>query len=294
MPTVDLRKGGALLIEVHLLTGRYHGVGDWPPAPFRLFQALVAGAYGGRWAGEDRAGKDAAFRWLEGLPPPLIAAPARRPGRAVMHFVPNNDLDAKAGDPRRTSEIRAPKRRQPTLLEDPVPGGDRAILYVWPIAGDGAGDDTGDGGHAARIAALADRLHTLGHGIDAAYANAELTDWPSAENRIAAHGGAVFRPSGTPGRPGDPLCPVPGSLDSLHARHAERARQFQIRAVVATVSWTFAALPSPIARRWPTTRRRTACCSNCAPRRRPMLSPPGRRPASPPLPPLCVTPQRTA
>ncbi|CAO3408764.1 type I-G CRISPR-associated protein Csb2 [Azospirillum largimobile] len=227
MPTVDLRRGGALLIEVHLLTGRYHGVGDWPPAPFRLFQALVAGAYGGRWAGEDRAGKDAAFRWLEGLPPPLIAAPARRPGRAVMHFVPNNDLDAKAGDPRRTSEIRAPKRRQPTLLEDPVPGGDRAILYVWPIAGDGAGDNTGDGGHAARIAALADRLHTLGHGIDAAYASAELTDWPSAEIRIAAHGGAVFRPSGTPGRPGDPLCPVPGSLDSLHARHAERARQFQ-------------------------------------------------------------------
>lgn len=225
MPPVDRRKGAALLIEVHLSTGRYHGAGDWPPAPFRLFQALVAGAYGGRWAGEERAGKDAAFRWLESLPPPLIAAPAYRPGRAVMQYVPNNDLDAKGGDTRRTSEIRAPKRRQPMLLEPPSPGAGCPILYVWPIAG----DDAGEGGPAARIAALAARLHTLGHGIDAAYANAELADWPTAEARLAAHGGAVFRPSGGQVGPGDPQCPVPGSLDSLHARHAERARQFQMQ-----------------------------------------------------------------
>ncbi|MBP2310746.1 type I-G CRISPR-associated protein Csb2 [Azospirillum soli] len=210
---------GALLIEVRLLTGRYHGSGDWPPSPFRLFQALVAGAYGGRWAGEDRtdkdrADKDAAFRWLESLPPPLIAAPARRPGRAVVHYVPNNDLDAKAGDPRRTSEIRAPKRRQPSILED-----DHPILYLWPVAEPSP--------HAARIAALAERLHTLGHGIDAASARAELTGWPAAEARLAAHGGAVFRPSGQLGGDGDPLCPVPGSLDSLHARHAARSCQFQ-------------------------------------------------------------------
>lgn len=207
---------GALLIEVRLLTGRYHGAGDWPPSPFRLFQALVAGAYGGRWAAEDRADKDAAFRWLESLPPPVIAAPAHRPGRAVVHYVPNNDLDAKAGDPSRTSEIRAPKRRQPVLLEDEQP-----ILYVWPVAGGSP--------HAARIAELAERLHTLGHGIDAACARAELTDAETAEARLAARGGAVHRPSRGPAGPGDPLCPVPGSLDSLHARHAARSAQFQAR-----------------------------------------------------------------
>ncbi|HRJ61724.1 MAG TPA: type I-U CRISPR-associated protein Csb2, partial [Azospirillaceae bacterium] len=53
----------ALVVEVRLLTGRYHGVrdngaADWPPAPLRLFQALVAGAYGGRWTAEDEAVKD--------------------------------------------------------------------------------------------------------------------------------------------------------------------------------------------------------------------------------------------
>ncbi|MFL7905036.1 type I-U CRISPR-associated protein Csb2 [Azospirillum argentinense] len=210
---------GTLVIEVRLLTGRYHGVGDWPPSPFRLFQALVAGAYGGRWAAEERSPaerlmKDTAFRWLERLPPPVIATPAHRPGRAVVHYVPNNDLDAKGGDPRRLSEIRTAKRRQPVLLED-----ERPILYVWHF--------TEGAEHAALIAGLAGRLHTLGHGIDAAAASAALTDGPTAEAHLAAHGGALHRPSGQPGGPGDPLCPVVGSLDSLHARHAGRSCQFQ-------------------------------------------------------------------
>jgi len=34
----------ALLISIRLHDGRYHGTGDGPPAPARLFQALVAGA----------------------------------------------------------------------------------------------------------------------------------------------------------------------------------------------------------------------------------------------------------
>jgi len=226
-------ESGALLIEVRLLTGRYHGSGDWPPSPFRLFQALVAGAYGGRWAAEDHTDKDAAFRWLESLPPPVIAAPARRPGRAVVHYVPNNDLDAKAGDPRRTSEIRAPKRRQPILLEDGQP-----ILYVWPVAEDSS--------HAARIAALAERLHTLGHGIDAACARAELTDRDTAEARLAGHGGAVHRPSDGLAGPGDPLRPVPGSLDSLHARHAAQAGQFQAQGRGRTRVVAFQRPPKPV------------------------------------------------
>ena len=70
----------ALLIELRWPGGRFHGVRDsggrdsfvpeWPPSPFRLFQALVDGAFTGRWAAEDPADKVAAFTWLEGLPPP--------------------------------------------------------------------------------------------------------------------------------------------------------------------------------------------------------------------------------
>src|SRR6266852_1947817 len=118
----------SLLIEVHLLAGRYHGVGDWPPSPFRVFQALVAGAYGGRWIGESRTEKDAAFRWLERQSPPAIATPSRIRTRAVSFFVPNNDLDAKGGDPARVPDIRSEKQSQGSLF-----AADQAFLYAWPI-----------------------------------------------------------------------------------------------------------------------------------------------------------------
>lgn len=82
-----------LLLAVHLHadgmgTARYHGMyqgaPEWPPAPARLFQALVAGAALGRRLPEELA---SALQWLEGLPPPLIAAPLRRLGQAVASYV---------------------------------------------------------------------------------------------------------------------------------------------------------------------------------------------------------------
>jgi len=206
----------ALLIEVRLIEGRYHGAGDWPPSPFRLFQALVAGAYGGRWRSEPDGEKDAAFRWLESLAPPHVAAPPKVDARATTYFVPNNDMDAVDGDPRRVSEIRVGKRVRPVLLAADAP-----ILYAWPF------DDGED--HARRLCGFAERLHTLGHGVDAAFARAEPCDWDEAERRLADHPGAVSRP----GRPGDPdrhpLCPVSGSLDSLKRRYADGMTKFTLR-----------------------------------------------------------------
>ncbi|MFX8500611.1 type I-U CRISPR-associated protein Csb2, partial [Acinetobacter baumannii] len=76
----------ALLLSVRFHDGRYHGLGDWPPAPPRQFQALVAAAADGPvLAAADRA----ALAWLERLSPPLIAAPRARTGAAIRHFVPN-------------------------------------------------------------------------------------------------------------------------------------------------------------------------------------------------------------
>ncbi len=205
----------ALLIEVHLLDGRYHGVGDWPPAPFRLYQALVAGAYGGRWRGEPAEAKDAAFRWLERLPAPHIAAPARTVGRTTTHFVPNNDLDTLGGDPRRVTEIRTAKPVRPVLFD-----GARPLLYAWPFDGEPP--------EAVLLCTLADRLHTLGRGIDAAFAQAETVDWATAEDRLAAHGGAVSRPAGHAGEgKSSAPCPTAGSLDSLHQRHREVTRRLR-------------------------------------------------------------------
>ena len=173
----------ALLIEVRFVEGRYHGNDDWPPSPFRLYQALVAGAYGGRWVREDAAEKDEAFHWLERLDPPHMAAPPMRAGDRVALFVPNNDLDACGGDPLRTGDIRVRKRVAPRFFDCGSP-----ILYAWPF----------DGGEeqAATMASMAERLHTLGLGLDSAYARSEAISWDQAEARLAAQGWQIMRPGG--------------------------------------------------------------------------------------------------
>jgi len=213
--------GRALLIEVRWPDGRFHGVRDsrertrggdafvpeWPPSPFRLFQALVAGAYGGRWVAEAREEKDAAFEWLERLSPPAISAPRRNTLQPVTYFVPNNDLDTKEGDPNRVNEIRASKTLHASVFDS-----DRPAAYLWSFEGDDA--------PASAMAELAGRLHALGHGIDAAFAHAEVVDAAEGEARLLALGGAPRRPSiaAIPGSAGVP-CPARGSLESLRRRH---------------------------------------------------------------------------
>ncbi len=202
----------ALIIEVRFVDGRYHGSGDWPPSPFRLFQALVAGAYGGRWAHEAPDEKDAAFHWLEGLDPPHIAAPPTRAGARVALFVPNNDLDAHGGDPLQIGDVRVRKRLAPRMFDH-----DQPIVYAWPFAnGEGV---------ATTVCSLAERLHTLGLGLDAAYARGETTSWGEAEARLARHRGRVFLPGR--GAANGATCPTDGSLDSLEQRHLAAAQRFR-------------------------------------------------------------------
>lgn len=113
-----------LLLQVHLLDGRYHGTGDWPPAPARLFQSLVAGNAVGATVPEDC---QVALRWLESLRSSVqIHAPGVRVGRQFTTFVPNNDLDAKGGDPRRVADIRVGKLVRPRYLQPDCP-----ISYGW-------------------------------------------------------------------------------------------------------------------------------------------------------------------
>jgi CRISPR-associated protein Csb2 len=221
----------ALLIELCLMDGRYHGIGDWPPAPFRLFQALVAGAYGSRWQAEAAVEKDAAFRWLERLPPPHIAAPAKTEARATTYFVPNNDLDAVGGDPARVSEIRAGKVLRPIMFDAARP-----LLYAWRF------EDDND--HALRLCALAERLHTFGRGIDAAFASGQVVTWDEALARLAASQSIVAKPVGLGGAD-DLTCPVGGSLDSLKHRYAALARRFELRRDGRTMLTLFRQPPKP-------------------------------------------------
>src|SRR6267154_4994470 len=111
-----------LLISVRFYEGRYHGTGDWPPAPARLFQALVAGA---GLKGPMQANDANALEWLESLSPPIMAAPITRKGQAFDTFVPNNDLDAVDGDPRRIGSVRVKKTMRPLLFNS-----EHALLYA--------------------------------------------------------------------------------------------------------------------------------------------------------------------
>jgi CRISPR-associated protein Csb2 len=207
-----LMTASALLITVRLPDGRFHGLPEWPPSPFRLFQALVAGAL----TGAPRAHADAltpVFGWFEALGPPSIATPPARAAQRSTLWVPNNDLDAVGGDPRRTAEIRTAKRVAPRLIEPDAP-----FLYVWPLI-------EGSVGPATSMPALAEQLYQLGRGIDMAYAAAEILTLDAADARLIAHHGTIHRPS-QQGQGGKPLrCPTPGSFASLlRRRRVQRMR----------------------------------------------------------------------
>jgi CRISPR-associated protein Csb2 len=150
-----------LLITVHWLDDRYHGLMDrdgppeWPPSPYRLFQALVAGAARHSEL-EGESGK--ALAWLQTLEPPMIVAPRAREGQVITRFVPNNDSDKK---PDRQTRLTG-KTFRPTLMLDPPD-----IHYLWEINQDHVSQ-------AESICKVARYLTCLGWGIDMAYADGRL------------------------------------------------------------------------------------------------------------------------
>ena len=227
----------ALLVAVRFHEGRYHGSGDWPPAPGRLFQALIAGAAQGAVLPEKAV---AALDWLEGLAPPAIAAPRCVQGPVpAASYVPNNDLDAelrKRDAPnldRAVAATRVPKTLRPILFDAAMP-----VLYCWPLAESG-------NGHAAGICALANGLHRLGLGIDMAWAEATVLDTDEAEARFYGHGGVVYRPSGPGGSSVELLCPRPGSRQSLTDRFDGMRGRFRSGGTNRKPARVFAQPPKP-------------------------------------------------
>jgi CRISPR-associated protein Csb2 len=203
-----------LLLSVRFHEGRYHGAGDWPPAPARLFQALVAGAACGyALADRDRA----ALAWLECLQAPLIAAPSMHIGQSFTNFVPNNDLDAVSGDLRRVEEIRAGKVIRPRIFNAEIP-----FLYAWAFAGD-EGED-----RAEAICAIVEKVFRLGRGVDVAWAWGEILGSSEIEARLSGCEGVIHRPGGDVGK--SLPCPQAGSLESLIKRFEATRRRFLIGA----------------------------------------------------------------
>jgi len=150
-----------LLLTVRWLDDRYHGLLDregppeWPPSPYRFFQALVAGV---ARCGQLESNLGEALAWLQSLDPPINIAPRSRIGQIVTRFVPNNDGDR---EPDRQKRLTG-KTSQPTLMLDPP-----EIHYLWSVTGC-------DHKTEENIRAAARCLTTLGWGIDMAFADAHL------------------------------------------------------------------------------------------------------------------------
>ena len=198
-----------LRITVAWLDGRYHGR-EWPPAPFRLYQGLVAGAArGGRC---DRA-FEAALRHLETLPPPVITAPPVEARSETTAAVPNNDADAglalhARGRPAMARAQSSKSRTRRTRRAHHVEG---AVAYDWRV-------EPGTTSHFATLARIARSLTALGLGIDLASACASLHAGPSP-----AAPGRRYTPA--PGAQRSLRVPWPGAFDALEAAHrASRAR----------------------------------------------------------------------
>ena len=126
-------------------------------------------------------------------------------------FVPNNDLDAKGGDPARVAEVRVAKHWRPVLFDSSEP-----VLYVWRLEFEPP--------EAAQVCAIASRLYQLGRGIDMAWASGTIMGEDEAEALLESHPGAIRRP----GRAGDTTVPCPGTLDSLVDRYLGKRRRLRV------------------------------------------------------------------
>ena len=197
-----------LRIEVRWLASRYHGA-EWPPSPWRIFQAMVAGSAAERC--RDPA-LDAALRHLETLPTPVVTAPRASLLRPVATRVPDNDgdvvlaLHARA----RHSGARAKAAALGSLRTRRAWRFTRTITYEWESTAETRA-------HLPALARLARSVSAVGQGIDLAIARAALVEHPPP----------VFGVRYTPSESGARLLavPAPGGLDALDARYRrERSR----------------------------------------------------------------------
>ncbi len=145
-----------LRISITFLDNLYHGKlngrqPEWPPSPYRLFQALLAGSRTGCRIQQWSDTTSEAFRWLERQQPIIITPPAF-PATPYTMFVPNNDSDKK---PNRQDRLTS-KEVYPYRMID-----NTTLYYAWEL-------QNTDLGHAQLLCQQARYLISLGWGIDTA------------------------------------------------------------------------------------------------------------------------------
>jgi len=190
-----------LHIHVTFTAGHFHGF-EWPPAPARLFQALVAGTHRGAHGLLHADVRDRALEWLESLSAPAIVAIPTAPARELItNYVPNND-DGETADFR--EHVKAAK----SLRLHPLPAECR-VTYRWEFA---PAEDSER--HADVVSAMASLVTYLGRTVDLVYARGEVH---TATPTVPADGRKLWLPRETPG--GAWMTPMPGFLAICHHRY---------------------------------------------------------------------------
>lgn len=200
------------LLSIRFLGERYHGLTDngekaeWPPSPFRVFQALVAGnACGPTLSGPIRS----ALRWLESLGPPDIIVPQAQNGKVLLTYVLNNVSDSNPNS-------RTPKMVRPTLLN-----GDRLVQYAWKF--DVSQPDAKK--HAEALNGAARHINALGWGIDLAIGHGEIAEHLPQPTESRVH----YRPTTTVLLGGlDLRVPRRDSLMSLEQTYAAFLKRYEL------------------------------------------------------------------
>lgn len=181
-----------LVLEARFHNGVYRGA-EWPPSPFRLLQAIVAG---------NRSIAAPGLAWMERQPAPDILAAEEAPVLHYTIYVPNNT------DRRKTDGATAGRDVLERRVSVPV-------QYFFRIGTEADRED------AARLIDSAARVHTFGSGQDLASVSGRLTDVAPTSREGIRH----FVPQPASGLL--PLrstidctlrVPAPGSLESLEAR----------------------------------------------------------------------------
>ena len=188
-------------IHVTFTAGHFHGF-EWPPAPARLFQALVAGTHRGAHGLLHADVRDRALEWFESLPAPAIAAIPTAPARELItNYVPNND-DGETADFREHVKAAKSLRLHPLAAEC-------RVTYRWEFT---PNEDSER--HADVVSAMASLVTYLGRTVDLVYARGEVH---TAAPAVPADGRKLWLPRETPG--GAWMTPMPGFLALCHRRY---------------------------------------------------------------------------
>ena len=196
-----------LCITLHFLDDRFHGKGDdspeWPPSPFRLFQAMLASS--------SRNGhiEENVFQWLEKQSAPVILAPQGHKTQKYKNYVPNNDSDKKQDRQGRLAE----KTIHPTMFSMECP-----VHYLWQIISD-------DQDIAKKAICYAQQLYAVGWGVDLVVGSGRVLSEAETDDLMVHYPGKQWKPV----EYGYKVlrCPKPGSFHDLRDAYRSFLQRFE-------------------------------------------------------------------